>query len=113
MAQTDDPEKYELDEDGHVREIVGPWAKDKHTRLANYVGISRSVRKQFIGGSKAGATYIDLYSGPGRVRMRENVYAADGSPLVAWNQSVEGGFDSHKFMLPTPIQNYLSQQASD
>ena len=92
MAQTDDPEKYEQDQDSYVREIVGSWVKDKHARLEKYVGISRSVRKGFVGASKAGATYIDLFSGPGRVRIRDRVDSSDGSPLIAWNQSVEGGF---------------------
>lgn len=83
--------KYEPDEDGYLREIVGPWVQDKHVRLAKYVGISRSVRSKFIGTQKAGATFIDLYSGPGRMRIREEAHAIDGSPLVAWRESVGGG----------------------
>jgi hypothetical protein len=36
----------------------------------------------------AGATFIDLFSGPGRVRIRDSSDVLDGSPLVAWQQSV-------------------------
>jgi three-Cys-motif partner protein len=84
-------EHYECDEDGHVREVVGPWVKDKHNRLAKYVGISRSVRKMFVGTGKAGATFIDLFSGPGRVRIRDEGHGTPGSPLVAWHEAVDGG----------------------
>ena len=91
MAEASGLQAYELDEDGYLREKVGPWVQDKHVRLARYVGISRSVRAKFIGRGKAGATFIDLYSGPGRVRVRDEVQAIDGSPLVAWHEAVDGG----------------------
>jgi hypothetical protein len=90
MAESQSPQ-YERDEDGHVREIVGPWVKDKHDRLARYVGISRSVRKMFLGTRKAGATFIDLYSGPGRVRIRGEAHGTPGSALVAWHEAADGG----------------------
>jgi three-Cys-motif partner protein len=83
-----DPEKYEIDEDGLLRAIVGPWVRDKHARLQKYVGISRSVRRKFVG--KAGATDIDLFSGPGRARIRDTAEVVPGSPLVAWNESAKG-----------------------
>ncbi len=91
MARTPTQEPYEPDEDGHLREIVGPWVKDKHTRLAHYVGISRAVRKKFIGGDNAGATFIDLYAGPGRARIRDEKEIIHGSPLVAWHEAVDCG----------------------
>ncbi len=82
-----DPEEYEQDEDGWTREIVGPWAADKYAYLTRYVDISRNVRRDFIGPSDAGATYIELFSGPGRVRFRNSAHATHGSPLVAWEES--------------------------
>lgn len=91
MAEASELQDYELDEDGYLREKVGPWVQDKHVRLAKYVGISRSVRAKFIGKGKAGATFIDLYAGPGRVRVRDEAQAIDGSPLVAWHEAVDGG----------------------
>jgi three-Cys-motif partner protein len=91
MVRSPTQERYESDEDGYLREIVGPWAKDKHTRLAHYVGISRAVRKRFVGSGKAGATFIDLYAGPGRARIRDETEVIDGSSLVAWREAVDGG----------------------
>lgn len=84
-----DPGKYEPDEqDGLPRELVGDWAKDKHTRLARYVGISSAARRKYLGPGKAGATYIDLFAGPGRVRIRDTKEIRDGSSLIAWNEAV-------------------------
>lgn len=91
MAQKAESKDYELDEDGYLREIVGPWVHDKHDRLASYIGISRAVRAKFIGQARAGATFIDLYSGPGRVRIRDEETVTHGSPLVAWHEAVNGG----------------------
>ncbi len=91
MVEAPRPQAYEPDEDGYRREKVGPWVKDKHDRLARYIGISRSVRAKFTGTGKAGATFIDLYSGPGRVRVRDESQAIHGSPLVAWHEAVDGG----------------------
>jgi three-Cys-motif partner protein len=82
-----DPEDYEPDEDGFPREIVGSWAPAKYRRLERYVGISRSVRKGFIGPGDAGATFIDLFSGPARVRIKGTQDVRPGSPLVAWLES--------------------------
>lgn len=91
MARDSRSQSYESDEDGYPREIVGPWVQDKHVRLSRYVGISRAVRAKFTGRGKAGATFIDLYSGPGRVRIRGEKQAIHGSPLVAWQEAVDGG----------------------
>lgn len=82
-----DPTKYEQDEDGLPREIVGEWARDKYARLAKYIDISRAVRAGFVVKGKAGASYIELFSGPGRVRMKDTGEIAHGSPLVAWTES--------------------------
>ena len=79
-----DTTKYEDDEDGHPREIVGAWAREKYARLAKYVDISRAVRSGFIGKGKAGASFIDLFSGPGRARIKDSSEVLHGSPLVAW-----------------------------
>jgi three-Cys-motif partner protein len=86
-----DPDEYEIDEDGLVRQIVGPWVRDKHTRIAKYVGISRAVRRKFIGPGAAGATFIDLFAGPGRARIRTDNQIVDGSAMVAWREAKKGG----------------------
>jgi three-Cys-motif partner protein len=82
-----DTDKYEQDQDGQPREIVGEWARDKYARLAKYLDISRAVRAQFVGKGNAGASYIELFSGPGRVRMKDTGEVSHGSPLVAWTEA--------------------------
>lgn len=77
-------------DDGLPAEDVGPWAKEKHDYLCRYIDISRGARQKFIGPGKAGATYIDLFCGPGRARIRQGEFI-DGSCVAAWRKSVEGG----------------------
>lgn len=80
MSTLKDQDRYELDpDDGLRRAIVGDWAPEKHLRLQKYVDITRAVRRKFGGN----ATYIDLYCGPGRARMRKTGEVGDGSALVA------------------------------
>lgn len=86
-----DPERYEPDEDGYPREVVGAWSKDKYARLAKYIDISRAVRRRFTAKGKAGASYIELFSGSGRVRIRDTSEVIPGSPLVAWTEAVKTG----------------------
>lgn len=83
------PADYEMDEDGHPREIVGSWSSThKHALLRRYIDISGvGVRRRWLKKGSAGATYIDLYSGPGRVRNKTTGEVSDGSPLVAWRQA--------------------------
>jgi three-Cys-motif partner protein len=66
--------------------------RDKHAVLKEYVGRARGVRKKWIAKGPAGATYIDLFSGPGRVRIRDTTEVLDGSPLVVWNNRSFGPF---------------------
>lgn len=83
-----DPNAYDVDNDGLPREFIGIWAREKHGRVEKYVGISAAVRRRFLGPGKAGATYIDLFSGPGRVVVKDTGEVMAGSPLVAWNEAV-------------------------
>ena len=76
-----------LDTDGLPVSQVGEWSLEKHDRLRRYVDISGPVRRKFIG--RAGATYIDLYCGPGRSLVRETGQIVDGSPLVATLKAFE------------------------
>jgi three-Cys-motif partner protein len=78
-------------DDGLPAEEVGAWAKEKHDLLRRYVDISRAVRGRFLGQGKAGATYIDLFCGPGRARVRKTGEWIDGSCVAAWKKSVDGG----------------------
>ncbi len=80
MPTSKDQDKYELDPDDKLRRaIIGSWAPEKHLRLRKYVDITRAVRGKFGGN----ATYIDLYCGPGRARIRESGEVVDGSAIVA------------------------------
>ena len=78
-----------MDEDLPLDE-VGPWAKEKHERLRKYIDISRPTRRKFVQGP-GGATYIDLYCGSGRAIVRDTGEKIDGSPLVAFKSSRDGG----------------------
>ncbi|MBR0903349.1 three-Cys-motif partner protein TcmP [Bradyrhizobium liaoningense] len=77
-------------DDGFPAEEVGPWAQEKQDLLCRYVDISRGARAKFIGQGKAGATYIDLFCGPGRSRVKTTGAFIDGSCVAAWRKSVEG-----------------------
>ena len=79
-------------EDGLPLVEVGQWALEKHARLRPYLEISRAVRRKFIGPTNAGATFIDLYCGPGRARVRETGALIDGSPLIAFDAAREVPF---------------------
>ena len=76
-------------DDGLPAEEVGPWAKEKQELLGRYVDISRGARSKFIGPFKAGATYIDLFCGPGRSKIKDTSEFIDGSCVTAWRKSVE------------------------
>lgn len=76
-------------DDGLPAEEVGPWAQEKQDLLCRYVDISRGARTKFIGPSKAGTTYIDLFCGPGRSKIKGGPFI-DGSCVAAWRKSVAG-----------------------
>src|SRR3984893_8938678 len=70
-------------DDGLPGEEVHVWAIEKHKYLKRYLDISRAVRKKFLGNGNAGATYIDLFCGTGRGRIRETGKWIDGSTVSA------------------------------
>jgi len=74
--------------DGLPLTCVGEWAHDKHERLRKYVDISRAVRKKFLDGP-GGATYIELFSGPGKSRIQNSNTVIDGSALCAVRSALE------------------------
>lgn len=78
-------------DDGLPAEDVGCWVKDKHDYLCRYVDISRGVRSRWTRADGAGATFIDLFCGPGRCRIRETSEWIDGGVVSAWRKSLEGG----------------------
>lgn len=75
-------------DDGHPVQCVGEWAVEvKHGYLLRYIEASWAARRKFLeprgGYASSGAGFLDLFSGPGRVRMRESGKLRDGSPLIA------------------------------
>lgn len=70
--------------DGLPAQCVGQWAADKHHYLKQYVEATRAVRAKFLPPvGRGGAAFIDLFAGPGTVRVRDSGEICDGSPLVA------------------------------
>jgi three-Cys-motif partner protein len=72
-------------DDGLVVDEVGPWAENKHLRLRRYIDLARGARAKFIPPrGSGGASYIELFSGPGRSLIKGTSKYIDGSPLVAY-----------------------------
>lgn len=65
-------------------QCVGPWISDKHFYLAKYIRATRQVRAKYLPPEgPGGAAFIDLFSGPGRARIKDPREFVDGSPLLA------------------------------
>ena len=63
------------------------WAEQKHDYLRRYLHISFAARRKFINaGGKA--TYTELFCGPGRLYNKSSGGFIDGSPLVAYKESL-------------------------
>jgi three-Cys-motif partner protein len=78
--------------DGLVVDEVGPWARAKHLRLSRYVGIAKGARAKFTPPrGTGGASYIELFSGPGRSLIEGTSEYIDGSPLVAYRAARASG----------------------
>ncbi|HYL89158.1 MAG TPA: three-Cys-motif partner protein TcmP [Burkholderiales bacterium] len=93
-----------IDSDGLPASDVGIWTLEKHERLRKYVDSAHGARRQF----KNRTTYVDLYCGPGRSRIRETGEYVDGSPLVAWEAGGKHGDQFAEFFLADSNPAYLS-----
>ena len=91
MTSKDKKEKYVVDPtDGMRAEVVGKWvSNEKHKRLVYYVDATREARKKYI--HRAGATFIDLYCGPGRIKNRDTKEFLDGGVVAACRKAREVG----------------------
>jgi three-Cys-motif partner protein len=70
--------------DGFPAQCVGQWAADKHYYLQQYIEATREVRSRFLPPKgSGGAAFIDLFAGPGIVRVRDSGEIREGSPMVA------------------------------
>lgn len=79
------------DNDGLPATVVGEWTKKKHEYLRRYLDISRTTRMKFLNGRSKSATFIDLFCGPGRAKIKETGEWIDGSAVAAWKMSCKGG----------------------
>jgi three-Cys-motif partner protein len=75
-------EHYWRDEDGLWVENVGPWAKEKLKILTDYVQISSGTRKKY-----SHCAFVDVFSGPGKSKIRGTSELIDGSPVAAYKQA--------------------------
>jgi three-Cys-motif partner protein len=78
--------------DGLIVDEVGPWAREKHLRLSRYVDLAKGARAKFAPPrGTGGASYIELFSGPGRSLIEGTSEYIDGSPLVAYRAAHASG----------------------
>lgn len=93
---------------------VGLWAKQKHEYLSRYIQVSSMVRKKYLPNPakpdeyKGGATYIDLFCGAGRSKIKHTNEWIDGSAITAWKTSVASGAPFSKIYISDSNQEYLA-----
>lgn len=63
---------------------AGEWAVEKHKQLEHYIVATRFARDKW-----PSRGYVDLFSGPGRQRVKTTGALIDGSPLVAWRATTK------------------------
>lgn len=72
--------------DGLPVQCVGVWSTDKHHYLRQYINATRAVRAKFLAPKgRGGAAFIDIFAGPGMLRVRDTGEIREGSPLIAFN----------------------------
>jgi hypothetical protein len=72
-------ERYSIGDDGLLVENVGPWVKDKHGYVSRFAHASGAARRKY-----RNSAFIELFSGPGRARIRNNGEYVDGSAITAF-----------------------------
>lgn len=84
-------DQYEVDpSDELIRGIVGAWSTDKHQRLRRYVYASHGARRKFQNDYGKETSFIDLYCGPGKARIKDSPTSEliDGSAVTAAKTAV-------------------------
>jgi three-Cys-motif partner protein len=79
--------------DNLIVDEVGEWALKKHACVRRYIEIASATRTKYVPPPswRAGATYIELFCGPGRSLIRDTTRIIDGSPLVAYKAAQASG----------------------
>lgn len=72
--------------DGLPVQCVGPWAEDKYYFLERYLHASREARKKFA--EKGNAVFIDLFAGPGRCIIKDEMKEIDSGGMRAFKLDV-------------------------
>jgi three-Cys-motif partner protein len=87
--------------DGLIVDEVGEWAPKKHARVQQYIEIASATRAKYVPPPswRAGASYIELFSGSGRSLIRGTNRIIDGSPVVAYNAAEASGVPFTKIHL--------------
>lgn len=96
-------------DDGLPVEEVGEWVSDKHELLCDYIHISTYVRKKYLPPvGRGGSTYIDLFCGPGRAKLKDTDEMVDGGCVAAWQKSVTNGTPFSKMIIGDIDEERLS-----
>lgn len=82
------------------------WAEEKHARIRRYLGISHAARRKFL--KAGGATYFELFSGPGRLIMKTTGQIIDGSPLVAHREATRTKTNFSRMLLADERANFCN-----
>ncbi|PCE23080.1 hypothetical protein BWP39_25680 [Paraburkholderia acidicola] len=85
--------------DGLPAMVVGRWVtEEKHRIIKRYIDASWGARQRFT----TQRTYIDLFAGTGRVKIKHTSTFSDGGPLAAWQMAQQRrGTFSHFFVADT------------
>jgi three-Cys-motif partner protein len=80
-------------DDSLIVSEVGEWAPEKHARVKRYIEIASGARAMYVPPPswRGGASYIELFCGPGRSVIRGTKRFIDGSPLVAYKAALASG----------------------
>jgi three-Cys-motif partner protein len=63
---------------------VGRWVtEEKHQIIKRYIDASWAARRRF----SSQRTYVDLFAGTGRVKVKHTTVFVDGGPMAAWNMA--------------------------
>jgi three-Cys-motif partner protein len=84
-------------DDGGPVAVVGEWAEEKLTLLRRYIEISAGTRAKYV--DRTEATYIDLYGGPGLIRIRGSDDVQSGSPLVALEAATQSSVRFNRYFV--------------
>ncbi len=85
--------------------VVGRWVTDeKHRIIKRYIDACWAARQKFT----SQRTYIDLFAGTGRVKIKHTQIFLDGGPLAAWRiaQQRRGAFSD--FFVADVNSEYLA-----